>query len=356
MDKRLEHLATLGLGPDASWEDVLQAYKDMMRVWHPDRFQADERLRKKAEKQAQRINNAMAELRKLGKDQFEKIQRQPKHTPHTNHDTSRHSSRQRQRHQQFQNRPNAHSSNAHQGPQSDFTRSSFSFEIAPLLVRAKASSSFTRILVGATLAYLAYDSFLRSAGRLHQEAFSVAILFIALDLASRSLLNLIVPGALIVVDKAGLVLPRTGRLNWIDFDSVWPLINPRFRSLSVSYSPHYINKHPPLVRTLLNIRRRFSSADLVVPFNGLTASPVDVVNAMKLFQLHEQMILQEAQPPKVFPFLVLQVIALAACVIPFVRCFYEGGLSQAEYLVYLCIFIACRLTEYVFRRTHNALK
>ena len=68
MDKRSEYLHTLGLGPDATWEEVTQTYKDLMRVWHPDRFPSDERLRKKAEQESQRINQAMTELKKLGKN------------------------------------------------------------------------------------------------------------------------------------------------------------------------------------------------------------------------------------------------------------------------------------------------
>jgi len=53
----------LGVAPNASWEEVRRAYKDLVRVWHPDRFQSDPKLRGKAEQQLQKINEAYEALR-----------------------------------------------------------------------------------------------------------------------------------------------------------------------------------------------------------------------------------------------------------------------------------------------------
>jgi hypothetical protein len=53
----------LGVAPDASWEEVRQAYKDLVRVWHPDRFQSDPQLRERAEQKLQRINEAYYALK-----------------------------------------------------------------------------------------------------------------------------------------------------------------------------------------------------------------------------------------------------------------------------------------------------
>lgn len=55
----------LGLAPDASQADVKAAYRDLVQVWHPDRFPADSRLRAKAERNLQRINAAYAVLKDL---------------------------------------------------------------------------------------------------------------------------------------------------------------------------------------------------------------------------------------------------------------------------------------------------
>ena len=52
----------LDLEPGASPEEVKQAYRDMVKVWHPDRFGSDERLRGKAEEMQKEINLAFERL------------------------------------------------------------------------------------------------------------------------------------------------------------------------------------------------------------------------------------------------------------------------------------------------------
>lgn len=53
----------LGVPADAGPEAIRQAYVDLARVWHPDRFQSDEHLRRIAEKRLQEINGAYATLK-----------------------------------------------------------------------------------------------------------------------------------------------------------------------------------------------------------------------------------------------------------------------------------------------------
>jgi hypothetical protein len=48
----------LGLGPGATSVEVKEAYRDLVKVWHPDRFGSDPRLRGKAEDKLKQINNA----------------------------------------------------------------------------------------------------------------------------------------------------------------------------------------------------------------------------------------------------------------------------------------------------------
>ncbi len=51
-------IETLGLKPGASQEEVNQAYRDLVNVWHPDRFESNPRLQKKAEEKVKEINAA----------------------------------------------------------------------------------------------------------------------------------------------------------------------------------------------------------------------------------------------------------------------------------------------------------
>jgi hypothetical protein len=58
--------SVLGLEPGASPERVKQAYRDMVQVWHPDRFEHNPRLRRKAQDKLKEINKAYEMLNSHG--------------------------------------------------------------------------------------------------------------------------------------------------------------------------------------------------------------------------------------------------------------------------------------------------
>lgn len=67
-DSLAKHRVTLGVGDDATDEEIKQAYRDLAKVWHPDRFsESDERLRRKAEEQFKVIQNAYEQLQRVGR-------------------------------------------------------------------------------------------------------------------------------------------------------------------------------------------------------------------------------------------------------------------------------------------------
>jgi len=55
-------LEILELSKDSSSEEVRQAYKDLVNIWHPDRIGNNPRLKKKAEEKLKDINIAYEEL------------------------------------------------------------------------------------------------------------------------------------------------------------------------------------------------------------------------------------------------------------------------------------------------------
>lgn len=55
----------LGLAPGATPEEVREAYRDHVKAWHPDRFSNDDRMREKAERKLQVLNEAYELLRAL---------------------------------------------------------------------------------------------------------------------------------------------------------------------------------------------------------------------------------------------------------------------------------------------------
>lgn len=61
-DQLLRHLHALSLTHGASLADVRRAYRDLVKVWHPDRFGGDPRLQERAESEFKKINAAHAWL------------------------------------------------------------------------------------------------------------------------------------------------------------------------------------------------------------------------------------------------------------------------------------------------------
>jgi len=57
------YYAVLELDPGASEGEIRQAYTDLMKVWHPDRFLKDPRLHERAEEKTKLINEAYEVLR-----------------------------------------------------------------------------------------------------------------------------------------------------------------------------------------------------------------------------------------------------------------------------------------------------
>ena len=62
MDDAERWLQVFGLGPDATQQQIESAYRDLVKVWHPDRFQSDPRLRLKAEEKLRELNDAYDHL------------------------------------------------------------------------------------------------------------------------------------------------------------------------------------------------------------------------------------------------------------------------------------------------------
>ena len=60
-----QYYKILELKPGASPDQVKQAYRDLARVWHPDRFSHDPRLQQKAQEKLKEINHAYERLRSV---------------------------------------------------------------------------------------------------------------------------------------------------------------------------------------------------------------------------------------------------------------------------------------------------
>lgn len=61
-DELGKYYELLGVAPGASGRELKEAYRDLAKVWHPDRFSHDPRLREKAQEKLKEINEAYARL------------------------------------------------------------------------------------------------------------------------------------------------------------------------------------------------------------------------------------------------------------------------------------------------------
>ena len=64
METYKEYLKILELSENASLDDIKNARKELIKVWHPDRFENDENLIKRANCKTQKINEAYEYLTK----------------------------------------------------------------------------------------------------------------------------------------------------------------------------------------------------------------------------------------------------------------------------------------------------
>lgn len=61
-DESSKYYELLGVAPGTSGRELKQAYHDMAKVWHPDRFSHDPRLQRKAQEKLKEINDAYEQL------------------------------------------------------------------------------------------------------------------------------------------------------------------------------------------------------------------------------------------------------------------------------------------------------
>ena len=78
MEGILQCYALLGIKHTATPEEVKKAYRNMAKIWHPDRYTNDSALKAKAEAEIKKINQAYATIKTYPKDNIASVAKQNK--------------------------------------------------------------------------------------------------------------------------------------------------------------------------------------------------------------------------------------------------------------------------------------
>jgi hypothetical protein len=175
-----------------------------------------------------------------------------------------------------------------------------------------------------------------------QEAAALGFAFLAIDLGARNLAILLLPRPVIAIERSGLFFLKTGRLGWNEIESAWPVMTSRYHQLNLMLSQHHLSKRNIFMRTLLRFRRWAKTPHLVIPFNGLTADPVSVINAMRLRQIHQDVSIEEGRKDGTIWIIFTFAVSVVCVTLAIFRCYIGSLGGAAEYIPYFIIFGVCR--------------
>jgi|GEM_PF-5141681 len=334
MESLEESLDILGLADGASWEEINVAYKDLVRVWHPDRFQSDERLRKRAEEQTRLLNAALETLRKDYKDPKRRL-RKPAPTPPP------------------QQRPPQQPG----GPAADPTwRQTFNavdpattFVPAPFLVYQKLSASLCRIIGSLAIACLGlWLSFASTNPGREKIALGCAISFFALRWLVGNMLIIITHSPVLCIDRRGISTIESGLIGWSEVVRIWSGIQSGTYCILIRVSESCLKRQLFPVRALLKLRHFFRHSHITVPGGAFDVHPNDVVRAIDLRHLSGD-ILPHLKDLKLLPSWVplTRLLALVAAAIPIIRILLELPVEAPELIIYLVTFTLCHTAAFL---------
>ena len=231
MEPLSEQLAILGLSPDAPLHEAEAAYRDLIRVWHPDRFTSDPKLRAKAQEQTVQINRAMHAVREAFKKPRTALRRPPPAQPQRTDSTPTSKPQQPLAHQPLQS---SQTLVIHQPFRASFLQAILGCAICYLgifLVLHFSERAGAQTALGLVVAGYGFSSFI----------FAVTTLFFKTPIigVNRSFLHILGNPGIPIQEVVGadVMLSRRGI------------------SLTISCSPEYVRQLPLLQRCSMRLRR-----------------------------------------------------------------------------------------------------
>lgn len=339
MDSIKEALRSLGLSEGVSWEAINQAYRDLVRVWHPDRFQADPRLREKAEQHTRVLNSAIKTLR----DEYspETASSSPPNSKAASQTSGPKSPRVRKK-----TRGNTSSDFWDDRPAYRKT----DYILAPLLLYPRRFRSLLKVAGSLALTAAGLHMFDTWNTDQYKMAAGCVASLAALNLGIKHFCLLVIRRPLLRVDQSGLRSFDEGALAWSDLNRVWSFTQASTPALAIECTNQYLKQQPIFRRALLRVRHLFRRAHIIVSCGGLDRHPHDVVRA-----LEAQHLIGSAQPPQLtrpddkFGVPWCRVIAIASALSVVVRSALGLDLTMWELGVYFVVFTLCQASDMAMR-------
>ncbi len=327
MDSVEDCLNILGLSHGASWDEVNEAYRDLVRVWHPDRFQGDERLLKKASDQTVLLNSAIKTLRGSYKQTAK-----TKPTPRTAPSPER---------PPVTVKP-VFRTNFEAADRVARTRA---FELPPLLVYQRPSTSLIRIALALVAGCLGYIS-VHNAPNSAQTVFGCVLSLLSVSSAVRNTCLVFIRRPLIRVDALGLASMEAGLLSWTELSKVWTVMQASSPCLAIECNDTYLKTQPWFRRLGMRFRHSFRRAHLIVTCAGLDAHPNDVVRAINAQHLTGGLKFEDSAPTKDSAALAwCRLVSILSAIAVVVRCVLDHELTAIDFGFYFLVFAVCQAYE-----------
>ena len=330
-DSVLHSLKLLGLSEGASWDEVNQAYRDMVRVWHPDRFEREPRLKGKAEEHTRDLNLAMQLLRK----EYDPKKRYKQHVEEVRESASRwFKSGTREPHIATSKRAD---------PESRFV-------LKPFLVYQRIPTSLYQVLGALIIGSLGI--FVLGTGDDHPVSMATGSVMALLGLQRfiRHSFLLVVHRPILRVDQIGIRGVDTGTLSWRDVSKVWSIRFGGQICLAIEYSEEYVRKLSFAVRAFLKLRYFIRKSHIIVSCVGLDHQPNDVVRAVEAQHMIGVIEPKKLEKPEETKKYILSRIIAAACVVSILlRSLFGLETSLTELSIYIGVFSICEGYSFILK-------
>lgn len=246
-------LKVLDLLPSASSAEAEAAYRDLIKVWHPDRFPTDERLRMKAEEKTKQLTEAMTVIRNFS---TAKQAGPPPSASSTEQAPS--------------GEPNQQQFHSHHSRTSDNV-------VPPVHAHRRFRSSLLYMLASAALLAICFTTLLRPNISAHTGAFAICVAL----WATREMIKQGFVGAFNVpifsMNHHGVYIFSHGWFAWNELQEIESRIQDGTAVIAVRLSPRRLATQSIMHRVLLKLRNLLFRAHYLVPFSDLTVSSSAII-------------------------------------------------------------------------------